>query len=154
MPELPKIPRKFVYGGAAVLAALAVFALQDLKLRSNLKSTTRITQDLRQEVEGLRKENETFKMSELSDRTSIDKLSEQLNTLAQDKSLYERLGGEPDKMLAFVFDLHTGRALTSTVVPIELTRDWSPSISGRAPVNTVWKTATTTSRKINGPATG
>ena len=87
MPDLSKLPRKLVYGTIAVAVALTAFALQDLRVRSNLKSTTRITQNLRQEIEGLRKENEKFKMSELSDKTSIDKLSEQLNTLAQDKSL-------------------------------------------------------------------
>lgn len=87
MPDISKLPRKLVYGGVAAAVALTAFALQDLRLRSNLKSTTRITQNLRQELDGLRKENETYKMSELSDKTSIDKLSEQLNTLAQDRSL-------------------------------------------------------------------
>ncbi len=87
MPEISKKPSKLTYVGVAAAVALTAFALQDLRLRSNLKSTTRITQDLRQEVEVLRKENDTFKMGELSDKTSINKLSEQLNTLAQDKSL-------------------------------------------------------------------
>jgi len=87
MPEISKKPNKFIYIGIAGAVALAAFVVQDLRLRSNLKSTTHITQALRQELEGLRKENETYKMSELSDKTSIDKLSEQLNTLAQDKSL-------------------------------------------------------------------
>ncbi len=87
MPEISKKPSKLLYGGVAAAVALTVFAIQDLRVRSNLKSTTRITQNLRQELEGLRKENETYKMSELSDRTSIDKLSEQVNILAQDKSL-------------------------------------------------------------------
>ena len=87
MPEISKKPNKFVYAGAAAAVVAALFVVQDMRLRSNLKSTTRITQNLRQELETLRKENETYKMSELSDKTSIDKLSEQLNTLAQDKSL-------------------------------------------------------------------
>ena len=87
MPDLSKMPRKVIYAGTAAAVVLATFAMEDLKLRSNLKSSTRITRNLRTELEGLRKENETYKMSELSDKSSIDKLSEQINTLAQDKSL-------------------------------------------------------------------
>ena len=87
MPEISKKQSKFIYGGVVVFVALIAFTIQDLRVRANLKSTTRITQNLRQELEGLRNENETYKMSELSDRTSIDKLSEKVNVLAQDKSL-------------------------------------------------------------------
>ena len=99
-PNLPKLPRKMLYATVAAVVAVAAFALEDMKLRSNLKSTTHITQNLRQELEGLRKENETYKMSELSDKTSIDKLSEQINTLSQDKSMSASRQGELKKQVS------------------------------------------------------
>ncbi len=94
MPELSKLPRKVLYAGVAIALVAALFAFEYFRLRSNLNSTTRITQNLREELDGMRKENETFKMSELSDKSSIDKLSEQVHTLAQDRSMSASRQGE------------------------------------------------------------
>lgn len=89
MPEIPssRFPRRALIAGILVAVVAGGAALDNLRLRSNLKSTTRITQGLRDELDGLRKQTESFKERELKDQTQVQTLSEQLNTLQQDKSL-------------------------------------------------------------------
>ena len=107
MPEIPPSPSKPArkipvarLAALAALVALAVLGFEDMRLRSNLASTMRITQSLRDELEGLRGQNESFKQRELSEQTHLESLSAELNTLKQDKSMASNRQDELKKLVA------------------------------------------------------
>jgi tetratricopeptide (TPR) repeat protein len=90
MPELkesPKFMKKnllfFLLGGIVV----AFFLFEHVRLSSNLKSSTKITQNLREELESLRKENETYLEQQKSELSKVQSLSAELNNLKEDRSL-------------------------------------------------------------------
>lgn len=92
MPDPPKSdpprpPRKALYAALIVAVVLVAFLSEDLKLRSNLRSTTRITRNLREELETLRKERESIRQIEETELSKRNDLSARLNTLQQQGSL-------------------------------------------------------------------
>lgn len=100
MPDFSKLPRRTVYTALAVVTVLGYLAIKDYTLHSNLRSSTRITQNLREEVEGLRRQNDSYKQRELSEHSQLDSLSAELNTLKQDKSAASTRQQELEKMVA------------------------------------------------------
>jgi tetratricopeptide (TPR) repeat protein len=104
MPEIPPLPGKKFPSRPAFIAlglglAIALLVGQNLKLQSNLKSTTRITQNLRDELDGLRKQNDSFKKTEISGQSRIEDLSAQINTLRQGESLSSGRKGELKRLV-------------------------------------------------------
>lgn len=87
MPDLKKLPRNALIAGAVVATAGALFVFEDLRLRSNLQSTTRITQNMREELEALRRENDTFKQREQTEQSKFEDMSAQMVSLQQERSL-------------------------------------------------------------------
>ncbi len=90
MPELdkPKIPfnkQKLLTVVAAVLVSFLVYEV--IHLQTNLRSTTRVTQNLRNELEGLRQEKTTFQQKAQSGEVQVQELSTELTTLKEDKTI-------------------------------------------------------------------
>src|SRR5687767_3794906 len=81
--QMPKKTVLFALGGIAAAAALAGY----LRLDANLRSSTRINQNLRAELETLRSENDSFRDQQKSELSKVETLSRQLNTMKQDKSM-------------------------------------------------------------------
>lgn len=74
---------------AAVLAAAIIgLVVHDVTLQSHLSSSTRITQNLRQELESIRNENKIYKEHDDKKISEINTLNEQLNHLQQDKNAF------------------------------------------------------------------
>ena len=87
MLNLSKIPKKTLYTAAGIAVVVSIVLIQNFTLQSNLRSTTRITHNMREELEGLRQENEIFKKQEAIKQATMENLSARLNNLQQDKSL-------------------------------------------------------------------
>ena len=87
MLNLSKIPKKPLYTAAGIAVVVSIVLIQNFTLQSNLRSTTRITHNMREELEGLRQENEIFKKQETIKQATMENLSARLNNLQQDKSL-------------------------------------------------------------------
>ncbi len=90
MPELdkPKIPfnkQKLLTLVAAALVSFLVYEV--IHLQTNLRSTTRVTQNLRNELEGLRQEKTTFQQKAQSGEVQVQELSTELSTLKEDKTI-------------------------------------------------------------------
>lgn len=86
-PMLSKFsPKMFGAVTIGVLAVVVLFA-QVISLNSNLNSTTKITQSLRDEVEKLRKENQSYEEKVRQEHSQVEGLNTQLSTLQQDKDL-------------------------------------------------------------------
>lgn len=100
MPDFSKWPRRGLFAGLAAVVLVAVLAVQNASLNANLKSTTRITQSLRDELDGLREENKTYKEREVLEQSHIETMSAELNSLKQDKSLSSGRQEELKKMVA------------------------------------------------------
>ena len=85
MPDLvKKIPVKFLIAGAVALLSGFIF-WQISRLEANLKSSTKITQSLREQIETLRKENQTFRDKAETGQTQIQTLNEELTHVKEDK---------------------------------------------------------------------
>jgi chromosome segregation ATPase len=90
MPELdkPKLPfnkQKLLTLVAAALVSFLVYEV--IHLQTNLRSTTRVTQNLRNELEGLRQEKTTFQQKAQSGEVQVQELSTELTTLKEDKTI-------------------------------------------------------------------
>ena len=83
---MKKMDKKIILGAAGGII-VALFIADNLHLRSNLKSSTKITQNLRNELEGTRQENQKFQEEKKAEFAKLESLSAQLNNLQQDKSL-------------------------------------------------------------------
>ena len=88
-----------LYAALAATVLTVFLVTDDWRLRSNLKSTTRITQNLRDELDGLRQENRSFKEREINEQSHLENLSAELDTLKQDKSLSSSRQQELEKMV-------------------------------------------------------
>lgn len=90
MPELdkPKVPfdKKKVLTLAAV-ALVSFLVYQVIHLQSHLRTTTRVTQNLRTELEGLRQEKTTFQEKAQTGEVQVKELSTELSTLKEDKTV-------------------------------------------------------------------
>ena len=99
MAESPKVPSK---GLAAVLAmslVVVVFSWDIVRLNANLRSTTKITQGLRDELESLRRENQSYQSSAMTEKTRLESLSVEVNNLKEDKSVSTQRQEELKKLV-------------------------------------------------------
>lgn len=90
MPELKepsKFLRKELILAVAAVAAGLFFTVEHLRMRTNLKSSTRITQNLREELEALRRENQIYLDQQKLELSKVESLSVELNSLKEDKTL-------------------------------------------------------------------
>lgn len=107
MPDpMKKIPNKILLGAALTAVLFALLIWQVFRVEMNLKSSTKITQSLRDQVETLRKENEAFQAKAQTGETQIKTLNEELTHVKEDKdsSLQQqtelkKLVGEAEKSL-------------------------------------------------------
>ena len=87
MPELKKnIPTKALIAATSVVFLIGFLFWQVFQMGSNLKSSTKITQSLRDEVEALRKEKQSFETRAQSGDTQIRTLSDELSHVKEDKN--------------------------------------------------------------------
>ena len=103
MPEIPdkkKLMGKAAIGAGVAALAAGLLVFMNIQLQSNLKSTMRITQSLREEVEALRKENDTYKQQDDQEISQIQTLSAELNSLKEDKTLSIGRQEELQKLVA------------------------------------------------------
>ena len=106
MPEPFKLPKKGMMIGLAVVLAMAYLLMDNIRLRANLGSTTKITTGLKSELEGLKSENQTIQSRANDEQVKLKDLSVQLDSLKQDKDTsvqhqeeLKRLVGDAEKAL-------------------------------------------------------
>ena len=86
MPEITKkVPTKVLVAVTCVFFLVGVLLWRMVSLDMNLKSSTRITQSLRDEVEALRRESQSFQTQAKTGDTKIQSLSEELSHVKEDK---------------------------------------------------------------------
>ena len=99
MAESFKIPPRVLAATLAVSLVIAVLVLNTVRLNANLRSTTKITQGLRDELETLRKENQTYQSSAVTEKTRLENMNTELNNLKEDKSVSTQRQEELKKLV-------------------------------------------------------
>ena len=86
MPEpMKNPPNKILIAATSVVFLIGLLFWQVFRLNANLKSSTKITQSLRDQLETLRKENQAVETKAQNGRTQIQTLSEELGHMKEDK---------------------------------------------------------------------
>ena len=99
MIELNKVPAKAAAAALAVCAVLGGLLWQNARLSSNLKSSTKITQSLREQLEQLRQENQSYMDKTQKEQSQLDNLSTEVNSLRQDKSVSTQRESDMKKLV-------------------------------------------------------
>ncbi len=90
MPELKgplKFTRSILILSLAGAATVGLVLVEGIRLNANLKSSTKINQNLREELEALRKENQIYLDQQKAELSKVESLSAQLNNLKEDKTI-------------------------------------------------------------------
>ena len=96
---IKKVPTKALVAAACVIFLVGLLFWRVFSLDANLKSSTRITQSLRDEIEALRRESETFKTRAQSGDTKIQTLNEELSQVKEDKESATKRQAELQKLV-------------------------------------------------------
>ncbi len=96
---LQKVPKKVLIAVGAIASLSGLLLWQIFQLNSDLKSSTKITHSLRDEIETLRKENQSFQAKAETGQTQIQTLNEELNHVKKDKDTLAQQQAEMKKLV-------------------------------------------------------
>ena len=99
MPELKKVPTQTAAMALAVCVVVGGLLWQNVRLGSNLKSSTKITQGLRDQLERLRRENQSYKDKTQTEQSQLESLNTEVTTLRQDKDVSTQRESEMKKLV-------------------------------------------------------